>query len=95
MELKRELTVRALAAGLVVGALLAAANLYLGLAVGLWDSGSITAVEFDALKESVSGRPVRFPDLSLVRTENESCVGKTSMKVLTTGSCLKSLQTME
>lgn len=43
MQERRELTARAVLAGLLVGALLAAANLYLGLAVGLWDSGSITA----------------------------------------------------
>lgn len=38
-----ELSVRALGTGLAVGALLALANLYLGLTAGIWDSGSITA----------------------------------------------------
>lgn len=38
-----EATPRALAAGLLVGVLLAVANLYVGLTVGFWDSGHITA----------------------------------------------------
>lgn len=38
-----DLTVRALASGLLVGALLCVANLYMGLKTGLWDSGQITA----------------------------------------------------
>src|SRR5437016_5140807 len=39
----RELSLRALVAGAGIGALLAAANLLLGLKTGFWDSGSITA----------------------------------------------------
>lgn len=39
----RELTARALAAGLGVGVLLALANLYMGLKTGWWDSGQVTA----------------------------------------------------
>jgi len=38
-----DLTVRALASGLAVGALLCIANLYMGLKTGLWDSGHVTA----------------------------------------------------
>src|SRR5216684_1413850 len=38
-----DLTVRALASGLLVGALLCVANLYMGLKTGIWDSGHITA----------------------------------------------------
>jgi len=38
-----DLTVRALASGLLVGALLCIANLYMGLKTGIWDSGHITA----------------------------------------------------
>ena len=38
-----DLTVRALASGLAVGALLCIANLYMGLKTGIWDSGHITA----------------------------------------------------
>ncbi len=38
-----DLTLRALASGLLVGALLCIANLYMGLKTGLWDGGQITA----------------------------------------------------
>lgn len=38
-----ELTPRALASGLLVGALLCVANLYMGLKTGFWDSGHVTA----------------------------------------------------
>jgi putative OPT family oligopeptide transporter len=38
-----DLTVRALVSGLLVGALLCVANLYMGLKTGIWDSGHITA----------------------------------------------------
>ncbi|HEX7488318.1 MAG TPA: OPT/YSL family transporter, partial [Anaeromyxobacteraceae bacterium] len=38
-----ELTARALAVGLGIGALLALGNVYMGLKTGWWDSGSITA----------------------------------------------------
>src|SRR5438445_13179024 len=38
-----DLTVRALASGLAVGALLCVANLYMGLKTGIWDSGHVTA----------------------------------------------------
>jgi uncharacterized oligopeptide transporter (OPT) family protein len=38
-----ELTARALAVGLGIGALLAVGNVYMGLKTGWWDSGSITA----------------------------------------------------
>jgi len=38
-----ELTLRALASGLAVGALLCVANLYMGLKTGIWDSGHVTA----------------------------------------------------
>src|SRR5713226_6657217 len=38
-----DLTARALASGLLVGALLCIANLYMGLKTGLWDGGQITA----------------------------------------------------
>ncbi|HEY5678204.1 MAG TPA: OPT/YSL family transporter, partial [Myxococcales bacterium] len=38
-----ELTPRALASGLTVGALLCVANLYMGLKTGFWDSGHVTA----------------------------------------------------
>jgi putative OPT family oligopeptide transporter len=38
-----DLTLRALASGLAVGALLCVANLYMGLKTGIWDSGHITA----------------------------------------------------
>jgi uncharacterized oligopeptide transporter (OPT) family protein len=40
---ERDLTLRALASGLLVGALLCMANLYMGLKTGLWDGGQITA----------------------------------------------------
>ncbi|RKH29622.1 OPT family oligopeptide transporter [Corallococcus praedator] len=39
----REWTVRALGMGLLIGALLAVTNLYMGMKTGWWDSGSITA----------------------------------------------------
>ncbi|WP_223642163.1 OPT family oligopeptide transporter [Corallococcus sp. EGB] len=39
----REWTARSLGVGLLIGALLAVTNLYMGLKTGLWDSGSITA----------------------------------------------------
>ena len=38
-----ELTVRALVSGLLVGALLCVANLYMGLKTGIWDTGHVTA----------------------------------------------------
>jgi uncharacterized oligopeptide transporter (OPT) family protein len=38
-----DLTVRALVSGLLVGVLLCIANLYMGLATGIWDSGHVTA----------------------------------------------------
>src|SRR5712691_8932691 len=38
-----DLTVRALASGLLVGALLCIANLYMGLKTGFWDGGQIPA----------------------------------------------------
>src|SRR5712675_3394757 len=38
-----DLTIRALASGLAVGALLCIANLYMGLKTGFWDGGQITA----------------------------------------------------
>ncbi|MCE9672230.1 OPT/YSL family transporter [Myxococcus stipitatus] len=38
-----ELTARALGMGLVVGALLAVTNVYMGLKLGWWESGSVTA----------------------------------------------------
>src|SRR6266849_4569569 len=38
-----DLTLRALASGLLVGAILCIANLYMGLKTGLWDGGQITA----------------------------------------------------
>jgi putative OPT family oligopeptide transporter len=41
--LEPDLTIRALASGLAVGALLCIANLYMGLKTGFWDSGQITA----------------------------------------------------
>jgi uncharacterized oligopeptide transporter (OPT) family protein len=40
---ERDLTLRALASGLLVGALLCVANLYTGLTTGIWDSGHVTA----------------------------------------------------
>jgi uncharacterized oligopeptide transporter (OPT) family protein len=43
LDAPRELTARALAVGLLVGLLLATANLYMGLKVGMWDSGNVTA----------------------------------------------------
>src|SRR5438874_8794384 len=53
-----DLSMRALAAGLAVGALLCIANLYMGLKTGIWDSGHITAsILAFAL---VSGRLTRF-----------------------------------
>ncbi|HEY6909415.1 MAG TPA: OPT/YSL family transporter [Myxococcales bacterium] len=53
-----ELTPRALSSGLLVGALLCVANLYMGLKTGFWDSGHITAsVLAFAL---VSGRSTRL-----------------------------------
>src|SRR5216684_3193303 len=39
----RTLSLRALASGLLVGAILCIANLYMGLKTGLWDGGQITA----------------------------------------------------
>ncbi|MCP3103756.1 OPT/YSL family transporter, partial [Myxococcus sp. K15C18031901] len=39
----RELTARALGMGLAVGALLAVTNVYMGLKLGWWESGSVTA----------------------------------------------------
>jgi uncharacterized oligopeptide transporter (OPT) family protein len=41
--LEPDLTIRALASGLAVGALLCIANLYMGLKTGFWDGGQITA----------------------------------------------------
>jgi uncharacterized oligopeptide transporter (OPT) family protein len=38
-----ELTVRAVVAGIVIGAFLVTANLYMGLKIGWWDGGNITA----------------------------------------------------
>jgi putative OPT family oligopeptide transporter len=38
-----DLTLRAIVSGLVVGALLCIANLYMGLKTGIWDGGQITA----------------------------------------------------
>lgn len=49
-------TPRAIIAGLLVGALLAIANLYVGLAVGLWDSGHVTAAVLGFGLLSVVGR---------------------------------------
>jgi len=40
---ERDLTVRSLVSGLLVGALLCIANLYMGLKTGFWDGGQITA----------------------------------------------------
>ncbi|MFP2911052.1 OPT/YSL family transporter, partial [Pyxidicoccus sp. 3LFB2] len=39
----RELTVRALAAGLLIGGLLAVTNVYMGLKTGWWESGAVTS----------------------------------------------------
>ena len=52
----REATPRALAAGLSVGALLAVANLYVGLSVGFWDSGHVTAAVLAYALMSALGR---------------------------------------
>jgi uncharacterized oligopeptide transporter (OPT) family protein len=41
--LERELTLRAVAAGLLIGAVLAVGNIYLSLKAGWWDSGAIAA----------------------------------------------------
>ncbi|MBJ6761454.1 OPT/YSL family transporter [Myxococcaceae bacterium JPH2] len=42
-EAPRELTVRAVGAGLLIGALLALINVYMGLKTGMWESGSLLA----------------------------------------------------
>lgn len=42
-EAPRELTVRALGVGLLIGGLLAVTNVYMGLKTGWWESGSVTA----------------------------------------------------
>lgn len=52
-----EITVRAILAGTLVGALLCVANLYTGLQTGLWDSGHITAAVLAfAFASAVRGR---------------------------------------
>src|SRR5437899_9630734 len=43
LQAEPDLTARALASGLAVGALLCVANLYMGLKTGIWDSGHVTA----------------------------------------------------
>ena len=53
---EREGTPRAIAAGLAVGALLAVANLYVGLSVGFWDSGHVTAAVLAYALLSALGR---------------------------------------
>jgi uncharacterized oligopeptide transporter (OPT) family protein len=42
-EQTRELTVRALVSGLVIGAVLSVANVYVGLKTGFWDAGFVAA----------------------------------------------------
>jgi uncharacterized oligopeptide transporter (OPT) family protein len=58
-----ELTPRALAAGLLVGSLLVASNVYMGLATGFWDSGSLFAAlfAFALLSATRGGGPAAGP----------------------------------
>ncbi|RKH62910.1 OPT family oligopeptide transporter [Corallococcus interemptor] len=60
-----EWTVRSLGMGLLIGALLAITNLYMGLKTGLWDSGSITAavLGFSALAPYGRRRGVPYTPL--------------------------------
>ncbi|NOK23958.1 OPT/YSL family transporter, partial [Corallococcus carmarthensis] len=60
-----EWTVRSLGMGLVIGAMLAVTNLYMGLKTGLWDSGSITAavLGFSALAPYGRRRGVPYTPL--------------------------------
>jgi putative OPT family oligopeptide transporter len=51
-----ELTARAVAAGLLVGALLCIANLYTGLQAGVWDSGQVTAAVLGFAVATALGR---------------------------------------
>nr|WP_176068522.1 OPT/YSL family transporter [Anaeromyxobacter diazotrophicus] len=67
-----ELTARALAAGLAIGALIAVGNVYMGLKTGWWDSGSITAslLAFAGLSAwaGVSGRRATALETNLAQT---------------------------
>lgn len=75
-----ELTPRALATGLGLGALLAVGNLYMGLKTGWWDSGSITAsvLAFAVLTACarVTGRPASPLETNAAQTA-ASAVGAT------------------
>ncbi|NNB84202.1 OPT family oligopeptide transporter [Corallococcus sp. AB032C] len=61
----REWTARSLGMGLLIGALLAVTNLYMGLKTGLWDSGSIAAavLGFSALAPYGRRRGVPYTPL--------------------------------
>lgn len=61
----REWTARSLGMGLLIGALLAITNLYMGLKTGMWDSGSITAavLGFSALAPYGRRRGVPYTPL--------------------------------
>jgi uncharacterized oligopeptide transporter (OPT) family protein len=58
---ERELTARAVATGIAVGALLAIANLYMGLKTGWWDSGQVTASILSYALGSLLARRGRRP----------------------------------
>jgi uncharacterized oligopeptide transporter (OPT) family protein len=60
---RRELTARAVAAGCLIGALLAAGNVYTGLKTGFIDSGAMTAtlVSFAMLHRAWAGFGGRAP----------------------------------
>jgi uncharacterized oligopeptide transporter (OPT) family protein len=68
----RELSARALGVGVLVGSVLALGNLYMGLKMGLWDSGSITAsvLSFGLLAAlaRLSGRRISCLETNIAQT---------------------------
>ncbi|MBS2022740.1 MAG: OPT/YSL family transporter [Deltaproteobacteria bacterium] len=64
------LSAQVVVAGACVGALLALANLYLGLTAGLWDSGSITASVLGFSVAGLVGKRARFGPVQNALTQS-------------------------
>lgn len=63
-----ELTFRAAAVGVLLGALLAAGNVYMGLRTGLWESGIVTATVIGAAVLPLVGRRFDPVEITLVQS---------------------------
>ncbi len=72
MSDRGELTVRALVVGSLIGALLAATNIYVGLKIGLFDAGAITAAIIGVVVLRSTGRAPSPREMNVLVTTSSA-----------------------